>query len=154
MEISMIAAMSPNRVIWKDGKLPWDLPADLQKFKELTTWHTVIMWKNTYLSIWRPLPNRRNIVLTSEDFEGVDTYDNIDDLLEDLQEIDDEVFIIWWENVYKQFLDFADKIYLTEVKKNYEWDTSFPVFEDKFEETERQSFEEFDFVVYTKKRFI
>lgn len=154
MQISMIVAMSPNRVIWKNGKLPWNLPADLQKFKEITTWNTIIMWRKTYQSIWRPLPNRRNIVLTSQEIDWIETYNNIDDLLEDLQEQNWKIFIIWWESIYRQFLDFADKIYLTEVKKEYEWDTFFPAFEHKFEEVEREKFEEFDFVVYDKKRFI
>lgn len=155
MQISMIAGMSlPTRVIWNKWKLPWNLPEDLQKFKEITTGHTIIMGRKTYESIWRPLPNRRNIVLSSKEIQWVEVYHDIDDLLEALQEIDDEIFIIWGENIYKQLLDFADKIYLTEIKESYDGDTYFPVFEDKFEEVERESFEKFDFVIYNKKRFI
>jgi len=62
-----------------------------------------------------------------------------------------EIFIIWWMNIYQQFIDKADNIYLTEIKKEYQWDTFFPVFEDKFQEVERESHEEMDFVKYKKK---
>ena len=147
--------MATNRTIWKDNKLPWNYPEDLKYFKKTTSGHPIVMWLKTYNSIWRPLPKRRNIVLTRQDIniEWVDVFHSIPALLENLNttEKDNEVFIIWWANIYKQFIPLADKIYLTQIKKEYEWDTFFPKFEEKFTETSRDINDELDFIIYTKK---
>ena len=110
------------------------------------------MGYNTYLSLGRPLPNRRNIVLSKEHMEWVEYYTSIPALMEKLEnEWVSEFFVIWWAFVYQQFIDKADILYLTEIKKEYDGDTFFPVFEDKFEEVSREVWEELDFVVYKKK---
>lgn len=157
MKLSMIVAMARNRVIWKDKELVWHYPEDFKYFKEKTTGHPIIMWQKTYESIGRPLPNRRNIVLTKEDeIQWVECFHSIDDLMENLKNTtseDEEVFVIWWAYVYKQFLDLwiIETLYLTDVKKEYEWNIYFPEFEDQFEEVSRDDRWEIDFVVYKRK---
>lgn len=147
--------MAQNRTIWKDNKLPWDYPEDLKYFRKTTSGHPIVMWLNTYNSIWRPLPSRRNIVLTKQNtnIEWVDVFNSIPTLLENLNktEIDNEIFIIWWANIYQQFIPLANKIYLTQIKKTYNWDTFFPVFEENFIEISREKHEELDFIIYQRK---
>lgn len=109
------------------------------------------MGYNTFLSIGRALPNRRNIILSQEPIEGIETYDSIEAMIEQLTTEDiDQIFIIGWASIYRQFLPMADFIYLTEIKKAYEWDTSFPEFEHEFTEVAREQTDEMDFVVYKK----
>lgn len=158
MKISIIVAMGHDRVIGKDNKLPRNYPEDLQFFRKTTTWKTIVMWRKTFESIWRPLPNRRNIILSRSVVENIECYDSIENLLKKLEAetslaINDEIFIIWWENIYKQFLDLnlVYYIYLTEIKKKYDGDRYFPEFESKFIEMERVRWEELDFVKYGKK---
>lgn len=147
--------MAQNRTIWKDNKLPWDYPEDLKYFRKTTSGHPIVMGLKTYKSIWRPLPNRRNIVLTRQDIniEWVDIFHSIPELLDTLKttENNNEIFIIWWANIYEQFIPIADKIYLTQIKKDYEWDTFFPKFEENFTEISRKKYDELDFVVYNRK---
>ena len=153
MTISLIAWMAKNRTIWKDNKLPWNYPKDLQYFKKTTSGHPVVMWLKTYNSIWRPLPNRRNLVLTRQNIQidWVEIFHSITELQEKLKSINDEIFVIWWANIYSQFLPLANKIYLTEIKKEYEGDTFFPKFEEDFIEISREKHEELDFVIYQRK---
>lgn len=112
------------------------------------------MGYNTFLSIGKPLPNRRNIVLSRTPVEWIETYASIETMKEVLiSEKIDQIFIIGWASIYAQFLPVADSIYLTEIKKEYVGDTSFPAFEDDFVEVERTPDEsgEMDFVVYKRK---
>lgn len=112
------------------------------------------MGYNTFLSLGKPLPNRRNIVLSKTPIEGIESYDSIETMTKKLlSENIDQIFIIGWASIYQQFLPIADLIYLTEIKKAYEGDTSFPEFEHDFVEAERIADEsdEMDFVVYKKK---
>jgi len=144
--------MASNRIVGKDNKLPRHYSADLQHFKKVTSGHIVVMGYNTFLSIGRALPNRRNIILSQQPVEGIETYDSIEAMMKQLQsEHIDQIFIIGWASIYRQFLPMADVIYLTEIKKAYEWDTSFPEFEHEFTEVEREQTEEMDFVVYKRK---
>lgn len=152
MKINIIAGMAPNRVIGKNNTLPWHYSEDLQYFKKTTTGHIIVMGYNTYLSIGKPLPNRRNIVLSKEPIESIENYNSIPALLEQLEsEWISEFFVIWWAFVYQQFIDQADVLYLTEIKKEYDGDTFFPAFEDKFVEVSREVWDNLDFVVYKKK---
>jgi dihydrofolate reductase len=148
----MIAAMASNRIVGNKNQLPRHYSEDLQHFKKTTSGHVVVMGYNTFLSIWKPLPNRRNIVLSKEPVEGLETYVSIEDMMKQLEsEIIDQIFIIGWASIYRQFLPLADVIHLTEIKKAYEWDTSFPEFEHEFDEIERAVTDEMDFVVYKRK---
>jgi len=156
MRLILIAAMDPNRVIWKNNDLPrWRAyPEDLQRFKEVTSGHTIVMGRKTYDSIGRPLPNRRNIVLTrSGAIDGVETFDSINAFLETMKTegIEDDIFIIWGSTIYEQFLDTADILDITEIKQEYEGDTFFPEFKDKYQESNREEHEKFDFVRYIRK---
>ena len=147
----MIAAMASNRIVGKENKLPRHYSADLQHFKTVTSGQIVIMGYNTFLSIGKALPNRRNIILAQEPIEDMERYESIEAMMKQLTAEDiDQIFIIGWACIYRQFLPMADFIYLTEIKKAYEGDTSFPEFEDEFTEVSREETDEMDFVVYER----
>jgi dihydrofolate reductase len=131
-KISLIVAMSENRVIGRQGRLPWRLPDDLKRFKELTTGHTVIMGRKTFESIGRPLPQRRNIVASrNPDWaaEGVEIAHSLDEALVRTAG-EAEVFIIGGEQLYRAALPRADRIYLTRVLACIEGDAFFPSFQN------------------------
>lgn len=128
MEFSIIVATSKNNVIGRDGGIPWHLSADLKRFKSLTTGHPIVMGRRTFESIGRPLPGRRNIVITNSvnAIEGCDVIKSVDDLLND-KSLDGMIFIIGGGEIYKQFLPYAKKVYLTEVETEIaDGDTFFP----------------------------
>jgi len=147
--------MAKNRTIWKNNALPWNYPEDLQYFRKVTSWHPIVMWLSTYHSIWRPLPNRKNIVLSRQEveIEGIEIFHSIPELIKTFESENDdkEIFIIWWASIYNQFLPIANKIYLTEIKKEYDWDTFFPEFEKDFTEISREKNDKLDFVIYRRK---
>ena len=124
--ISIIVAIAQNHAIGKDNKLLWHISEDLKRFKRITKGNKVIMGKNTYLSLpLRPLPNRENVVITDvkgEKFEECTTVYSIDEALRLCSE-KEESFIIGGASIYKQFLDYANKFYLTRVNKDFEADT-------------------------------
>ena len=119
MIVSAIVAASENGVIGVDNKLPWHLPADLKYFKRKTLDHHVIMGKNTFYSIGRPLPKRTNIVLTRDPYfvaDGIYVAHSVYEALEIAYDADEEeVFVIGGAQVYKAAMKFLDKIYLTRV---------------------------------------
>jgi dihydrofolate reductase len=139
--LSLIAAMSENRVIGRDGKLPWHLPADLRHFKNTTRGHTVIMGRRTFESLDRPLPQRTNIVITRNPDYHVDgvtvarTLDEAIDLAErheaaaDPAPAEREIFILGGEEIFRQTLSRAFRLYLTLVHATVEGDTFFPKFD-------------------------
>ncbi len=91
----MIAAMASNRIVGKNNQLPWQYSQDLQHFKKITSGHIVVMGYNTFLSIGKPLPNRRNIILSQLPVEGVERYDSIQNMMKQLtSEKIDQIFII------------------------------------------------------------
>lgn len=125
--INLIAAVGKNLELGLDNKLIWNIPEDLKYFKEVTTGKTVIMGRKTYESIGRPLPNRKNVVLSKknikiDDVIVVNDYKNMLDSHED-------IFVIGGESIYKLFLPQADNIYLTEVEENSRADSFFPKFD-------------------------
>ncbi|MFL5626978.1 MAG: dihydrofolate reductase [Ktedonobacteraceae bacterium] len=122
--ISIIVAYADGRVIGKNGKIPWHLPNDRRHFKRITSGHTVVMGRRTLESIGRPLPQRRNVVLThSRDFSlpGIE-------VVHSMQEVFTlgDVFIIGGETLYRQFLEVADRLYITEIALKTDGDTFFP----------------------------
>ncbi|MDD5197634.1 MAG: dihydrofolate reductase [Candidatus Gracilibacteria bacterium] len=152
----LIAAMADNRVIGNKGQLPWHLPEDLQNFKRLTTGGTIVMGRKTFESIGRPLPNRRNIVLSSQGIEkeGIEIFRSIDAMIQILQkEGIDKVFIIGGQKIYEEFLNVqvVDEVWLSKVPGHYEGDTFLIEFEKDFEQQETEQFETFQFLRYTKK---
>ena len=128
MKISLIAAMSHNKVIGIQNTLPWHMPADLKHFKQLTLYKPIIMGKNTFNSIGKALPSRQNIVLTRDnDFKADNTYvfHEIDTALAEVAQ-EDEVMIIGGESIYQQFLPKATTMYLTLIDVVRDGDAFFP----------------------------
>jgi dihydrofolate reductase len=127
--ISIIVAIAENRAIGKDNKLLWHLSDDLKRFKKLTTGHTLIMGRNTFLSLPNgALPNRRHIVISDvegESFGECEMAASIEEAVQ-LAGGDEECFVIGGGMVYKQFLPMAGKLYLTRVHESFEADTFFP----------------------------
>ena len=149
--ISLIAAVGKNYELGKDNKLIWHFKKDMEYFKEVTTGKTVVMGRKTYESIGRPLPNRRNIVITSRMLEGVETVKTVDEILD----MHEDIFIIGGASIYEEFIKYADKIYLTLIDKEYDADTYFPTFdENQFEKTvikeETENDIKLTFALYTK----
>jgi dihydrofolate reductase len=128
-KISIIVAIADNYAIGKDNQLLWHLSGDLKRFKQLTSGHTIVMGKNTFFSLpIRPLPNRTSVVITDvagEIIEGCTMAYSIDEAIEKM-ESEKENFIIGGGSIYKQFLPFAQKLYLTRVHKDFEADCFFP----------------------------
>lgn len=118
MRISIIAAVGRNNELGKNNDLIWHLPNDLKFFKSVTTGKTVLMGRNTFWSLPKVLPNRTNIVITDikENYPSeVVVYNSIDNFIDDNDDIDEEIFVIGGASIYNQFIDKADKLYLTEV---------------------------------------
>jgi dihydrofolate reductase len=128
MIISSIAAIAENNAIGKNNQLLWRLPADLKHFKEITTGHTVIMGRKTFESVGKPLPNRRNIVITRSNtlnIEKIEVVHSIEQAIA-LCNQDEEVFIVGGAEIYQAAMDITNQIYLTVVHANFEADTYFP----------------------------
>tara|TARA_Y100000389_G_C17464848_1_gene524624 strand:+ start:1466 stop:1930 length:465 start_codon:yes stop_codon:yes gene_type:complete len=151
--VSLIAAVSKNGVIGVDNKLPWYIPQDLKRFKELTTNNVVVMGRKTYESIGKPLPNRLNIVVSRNkdlEIDGCLVVNNIPKAIKKAGH-DKEIFIIGGGEIYKESLIFADKIYLTKINTVHEGDTTFPKLNEFWVETEREDQEGFSFLTYKFK---
>ena len=160
--ISIIAAVAKNRAIGFQNKLIYWLPNDLKRFKALTTGHTIIMGRNTFLSLPKgALPNRRNIVLSrsTKAFPGCDVYPSLEDALALAQcRQDEDIYIIGGASVYQQALPLADRLCLTEIDDTpAEADTFFPSYDD-WQEVNRESHDTderhaypYAFVDYIKK---
>jgi len=125
MNISIIVAMLKNRVIGKDNGMPWHLSDDLKNFKKITIGKTIIMGRLTYESIGRPLPDRKNIVLSRSLIDhDVIVLDNIDEALNISKE--EEIFIIGGQDIYTQTIKKAKKLYLTTIDGELDGDKHFP----------------------------
>jgi len=127
--LALIAARACNGVIGKDGALPWHLPGELKYFKQLTLGHAIIMGRKTWDSLGRPLPGRRNIVVTRDNAftaEGAEVAHTFVAALSLAHASDPEPFVIGGAEIYAQALPYASKIYMTEVHADFEGDTYFP----------------------------
>ena len=158
--IKIIVAMSKNRVIGNNNELIWKLSSDLKRFKELTTGHPVVMGRKTYESIGRPLPNRRNIIITRNLEYSVDGCEIVSSLEEALLLTNNDCFIIGGGEIYNQSIELADKIYLTLVHKDFEGDTTFPELGKEWAKMERKDFEadekneyNYSFIEYDRYEF-
>ncbi len=133
--------MANNRVIGKDNQMPWHLPADLGHFKAITLGKPIIMGRKTYESIGRPLPGRKNIVISrdkSYKLEGCETASSLEEAITLVSEVE-EIMIIGGGNLYSQALPHADKLYLTFIDLDVDGDTQFPKYEDlKLTEIKRE----------------
>ena len=129
--LSIIAAISDNNVIGKDNQLIWNLPADMKRFKGLTTGHTIIMGRKTFESLGKVLPNRKHIVLTRDesyhvDDENVEIINDIEDLEQYIQS-EEECFVIGGAIIYRQLMPKVEKMYITRIHEKFEGDAYFPV---------------------------
>ena len=140
MIISLVVAASENNAIGKNNALLWTLPNDMKFFKNITWGMPVIMGRKTFDSVGKPLPNRRNIVVTRQDIkiQGCEVVKSIDEAIA-LCEGEDEVFIGGGAEIYRQAMDKTDRIYLTIVHKMFDADTFFPEIDfKKWVETEHE----------------
>jgi dihydrofolate reductase len=134
MKLSIVVAMDKNRVIGKEGNIPWNYPKDLEHFKSLTTGHVMIMGRKTFDSFDGPLPNRKHIVLSRSKSNYKDkcvlhAY-NIEESIKMARRVsDDEVFVIGGEEIYRQFIDRVDKMIISHIDDSYDGDTYFPDWE-------------------------
>jgi dihydrofolate reductase len=153
VKLAIIAAIGKNRVIGKDGKIPWHISEDLKRFKRLTTGHTVLMGRRTWESLGKPLVNRRNVVLTSKPIPNTECYPTIESALEALRD-QGKVFVIGGARVYADLFPKADELYLTFVDATMEGDAYFPPFEDelqhKFRIVARDRRAGYEFVDYVR----
>jgi dihydrofolate reductase len=165
-KISIICAMDEHRGIGKNNKLLWHISEDLKRFKKLTEGHVVIMGRKTFESLGKPLPNKINIIVTTNKSYKIKPYyvsinqsiktficHSLDEAIKTGQRYEKsngEIFIIGGGQIYQQAIKYADKLYLTIVKGKYDADTFFPDFsmfkKKKFEEKGKSSNYEYKFV--------
>lgn len=157
--ISIIAAVAKNGTIGYENTLPWRQADDLERFRNLTTGHTVLMGRKTFESIGRPLPMRHNVVLTRQNVQipGVQVIHSLQEMMEAEGE---EMFVIGGSNVYEQTIGQADRLYITEIQADIEGDAKFPPIDRNiWVETHRESFVgdgimnqyNTDFVIYDRR---
>lgn len=128
---SIIAAVGKNRELGKKGDLIFHIKEDMKFFKETTTGHTVVMGFKTWESLPKKLPNRKNIVVAFDEFEGPDEcVTNLEEYIKANEDTDEEIFIIGGGSIYAQFIDHAKRVYLTEIDgEDDEADVFFPEFD-------------------------
>lgn len=131
MIVSIIAAVSQNNIIGKNNRLIWHLPADLKYFKITTTGHSIIMGRKTFESVGKPLPGRKNIIITRKKDYSVQDCLVVNSIEEALKQTKDEkeVFIVGGAEIYKLALPWAHKMYLTIIHHSFEGDTYFPSYD-------------------------
>ena len=153
--ISLIVAIAPNRVIGIDNKIPWDIKEDMLHFKAYTLNKTVLMGKNTFLSIGKALPKRRNIVVCNDDSdfnpENVEIRKDLFEVLKEYKNKDEELVVIGGGTIYKLSLPYVDEMIVSWVKKEYKGDTFFPEFENDFVVYKEEDHDEF-VVKYYRRR--
>jgi dihydrofolate reductase len=160
--LSLIVAKAKNNIIGKNNALIWHLPDDLKRFKNLTTGHTIIMGRRTFESLGRVLPNRHHVILCNDmemsvDNENVEILKDISELKE-YMENDEENFIIGGATIYRILMPYCQKMYITEIDKDFEGDVSFPEIDKQvWKETSREQGPEdgendfkYDYVIYEK----
>ena len=129
MKITLVAAIASNNVIGKENSLPWNIPEDLKRFKQMTSGHTILMGRKTFDSIGRPLPNRQNIVMTKDknfEQEGIKVVNDFDEALELIKESNEDVFVIGGSKIYELFEPVANSLAITRILKDFEGDAFFP----------------------------
>ena len=150
----IIAAMTYDRVIGKDGKLPWKIPEDLKLFKEITLGNIVIMGRKTYESMGKPLRDRRNLVISRSmpKSEGIEVCGSLEEALEFAEESRGKAFVIGGATIYESALPIADRMYISYVKKHYEGDTFFPEFNhEEWNIQDIRRYDDFSLVDYIRK---
>jgi len=161
MSISMIVAMSKNRAIGVDNKMPWHLPAELAHFKRTTLNKTVLMGRKTFESIGKPLPKRLNVILSRQKdlvIEGCEVVHSVEEAISKYGQ-DEELMVTGGSEVFDLFMPYVDTIYLTEIDLHVEnADAFFPVYDEaQFEVVSSEAYQEdeknpYSFIVYTLKK--
>lgn len=151
--LELIVGYDENRLIGKGNELPWHIPEDLKHFKELTEGNRVIMGRLTFESIGKVLPNRENIILTRGNFEfqGVKTYNSVEELLKALDDTKKN-FVIGGSEIYKLLLPFVDILHISHIKGQHEGNVYFP--EVDFSEWEmviQREYDEFKYICYRRR---
>ena len=159
----IMAAIARNSVIGKDNDLIWHLPADLRFFKQTTKGHTLIMGRKTFESLGNPLPHRDSWIITRNETytaEGISVFHSLTRALDEAESRGlDTIFILGGGEIYKQSIDIADKLIITEVHEKFEGDTYFPeIKQDVWEEVSREEHKadeknkyDYAFVEYLRK---
>ncbi len=156
MQITAILAMDSSLLIGSKNGLPWHIPEDMKRFKEFTTGGIVVMGRNTYLSLpekFRPLPNRRNIVITRTIIDGVECYSSIELFIVAMQkETVEQVWLIGWASLYNQFFDhwLVDQVELTLLNGEHEWDIRVSEFRWDFYEVSSIDFSQGRFITLAR----
>ena len=158
---SIIVAIGKNREIGKGNKLLWHIPEDLKNFKEITTGKTVIMGRKTFESIGRPLPKRKNIVLSKngdkESFEqkGIELYQNLENLIADYKNSGEEIFIIGGEQMYREFMQkgLVSRLYISYIEfSDSEADAYFPEIDyNSWKIIKEKNYDNWKFCMYEKE---
>ena len=153
MRLALIAAIGPDRVIGREGALPWHISEDLKRFKRLTTGSAILMGRKTRESLGRSLPHRRNVVLSRSPVPGVETHASVPEALAALKE-EERVFVIGGGQAYAATIDIADELFLTLVHRRVTGDAFFPPYEHllgtRFAEVFREVHADFEFVDYAR----
>jgi dihydrofolate reductase len=161
MKLSLIVAMAENRTIGLNKEMPWHLSADLKKFKKITMGHPIIMGRKTFESIGKPLPGRKNIIISRNSNylqEGCEVFNSLDSALESCSK-EEEIFVIGGATLYESILEKSDRLYITEIKKSFAGDTWFPEFDqNQWSEYQREDIDNdvsvdfsYSFVTYDRK---
>lgn len=157
--ITIIAAVAKNGVIGSNNSLPWRLSGDLLFFKQVTLGKPVIMGRKTYESIGKPLPNRTNIVVSKSIQTAPDilVVNSLEDAICKAKRMNREVMVIGGAQIYKQAMEYANKLYITEVDAEVDGDAYFPEISEDWIEVDRKRFkrgvkDEYDYDIVTYKR--
>jgi dihydrofolate reductase len=140
--LAMVVAVGDNGAIGKDGQVPWRVPEDLKHFKNVTMGHAIIMGRKTWDEVGRPLPGRRNLVVTRQAdlaLEGAEVFHSLEEAIAAARTTDDEPHVIGGSTIYEAAMPLATRIHLTEIHRNVEADTYFPPFDrSAWREVERR----------------
>lgn len=155
MQLIAIVAHDENLLIGRDGGLPWHIPEDLRHFKRVTTGYPILMGRKVFEEIGcKPLPKRRNVVLTSRNFEAIETYGTISEALHALKD-EQKVFVIGGGEVYRQLLERCTYMYVTLVKGVHQGDVYFPEYRhqlgSEWLEQQREDHQGYTFLEYKRR---
>ena len=160
-KINLIVAMTDRGIIGKGNDLPWHIPGDLKHFKKTTMSNIILMGRKTYESIGKPLPGRKNFILTSDpgkiaeetrSDENVFVFTSFKEAAEAASSMAEDLFIIGGASVYRETLSYAERLYISRVKKNYPGDVFFPEYDrSEWELVSSEAFEDFTLEIYDRK---
>ena len=150
----IIVAHAPNRVIGNEIHIPWHIKEEFQHFKRTTLGHTIIMGSTTFLSIGKPLPNRKTIVINQDpnfDTMGQELCTDLNELINKYKDSEEVVFVCGGASIYRQMLPYVNEMIISVVKKEVEGNIYFPEYENDFEVYEEVDYEEF-IVKYMRRK--